>query len=117
VNVIQFLLEFSKILPTLVMLVTAATTTGTARNVNDAKNMDDTTVSELEGGFTSGTAQVNGTSIHYVRAGAGPALILVHGFPEDWYEFHRIMPRLAKRFTVIAVDLRGIGGSTATPGG
>jgi pimeloyl-ACP methyl ester carboxylesterase len=44
-------------------------------------------------------------------------LILVHGFPEDWYEFHRLMPRLAKRFTVIAVDLRGIGGSTATPGG
>jgi pimeloyl-ACP methyl ester carboxylesterase len=74
-------------------------------------------VSELGGAFKSGTAQVNGTSIHYVRGGAGPALILVHGFPEDWYEFHRIMPRLAKRFTAIAVDLRGIGGSTATPGG
>jgi pimeloyl-ACP methyl ester carboxylesterase len=44
-------------------------------------------------------------------------LILVHGFSEDWYEFHRIMPRLAERFTVIAPDLRGISGSRAAPGG
>jgi pimeloyl-ACP methyl ester carboxylesterase len=35
----------------------------------------------------------------------------------DWFEYHAIMPRLAKKFTVIAVDLRGIGGSTAKPGG
>jgi pimeloyl-ACP methyl ester carboxylesterase len=39
------------------------------------------------------------------------------GSRQDWYEYHAIMPRLAKRFTVIAVDLRGIGGSTATAGG
>jgi pimeloyl-ACP methyl ester carboxylesterase len=47
----------------------------------------------------------------------GPAVILLHGFPQDWYEFHEIMPRLAKRFTVIAVDLRRVGGSAPTPGG
>ena len=37
--------------------------------------------------------------------------------PQDWYAYHRIMPRLAKQFTVVAVDLRGIGGSAATVGG
>jgi pimeloyl-ACP methyl ester carboxylesterase len=42
---------------------------------------------------------------------------LLHGFPQDWYAFHEIMPRLAKQFTVIAVDLRGVGGSAASAGG
>jgi pimeloyl-ACP methyl ester carboxylesterase len=74
-------------------------------------------VAELGAGFVASTADVNGTTLHYVRGGTGPAIILLHGFPQDWYEFHQIMPRLAKRFTVIAADLRGIGGSKATPGG
>jgi pimeloyl-ACP methyl ester carboxylesterase len=67
--------------------------------------------------FVSDTATVNGTTLHYVRGGKGPPLILIHGFPQDWFEYQGIMPRLAMRFTVIAVDLRGIGGSKATPGG
>jgi pimeloyl-ACP methyl ester carboxylesterase len=71
----------------------------------------------MGGGFVSGTAQVNGTTLHYVRGGSGPAVILLHGFPEDWYEYHRVIPLLAKHFTVVAVDLRGIGGSAATPDG
>jgi pimeloyl-ACP methyl ester carboxylesterase len=68
-------------------------------------------------GFQSGTAEVNGTALHYVRGGHGPAVILIHGFPQDWLEFRSIMPKLADRFTVVAVDLRGIGGSQATEGG
>jgi pimeloyl-ACP methyl ester carboxylesterase len=71
----------------------------------------------LGGGFVSSTAQANGTTLHYVRGGTGPAVILLHGFPEDWYAYHRVMPLLAKQFTVVAVDLRGIGGSTVTAGG
>ena len=67
--------------------------------------------------FASETATVNGIALHYVRGGKGPPIILIHGFPQDWFEYHAIMPRLAKRFTVIAVDLRGIGGSKATAGG
>jgi pimeloyl-ACP methyl ester carboxylesterase len=66
--------------------------------------------------FASETATVNGTMLHYVRGGKGPPLILIHGFPQDWVEYRAIMPRLAKRFTVIAVDLRGVGGARATPG-
>ena|SRR6516164_9605836 len=67
--------------------------------------------------FVSAIEAVNGITLHYVRGGKGPAVILIHGFPQDWFEYHAIMPRLAKQFTVIAVDLRGVGGSTATPGG
>ena len=68
-------------------------------------------------GFVSETAAVNGITLHYVRGGKGPAVILIHAFPQDWFEYHAIMPRLAQQFTVIAVDLRGIGGSTAAPRG
>jgi pimeloyl-ACP methyl ester carboxylesterase len=63
------------------------------------------------------TVDVNGTTIHYVREGQGPALVLLHGFPQDWYEWRRVMPRLARHFTVIAVDLRGVGGSAPTAAG
>jgi pimeloyl-ACP methyl ester carboxylesterase len=71
----------------------------------------------LGAGFVSSTARVNGTTLHYVRGGRGPAIILLHGYPEDWYAFHRIMPRLARTSTVVAVDLRGVGGSAPTAGG
>ena len=67
--------------------------------------------------FASETVRVNGITLHCVRGGNGPAVILIHGFPQDWFEYHAIMPHLAKKFTVIAVDLRGVGGSTAMPGG
>lgn len=70
-----------------------------------------TLVAELGSGFESSFVQVNGTRLHYVRGGSGPAVILLHGFPEDWYEFRLVMPRLAKTFTVVAVDLRGVGES------
>jgi len=76
-----------------------------------------TPIASLGEGFTSGNAIVNGTSIHYVRGGSGPAILLIHGFPEDWYEFHHVMPVLAKKFTVIAVDLRGVGESAPASGG
>ena len=46
-----------------------------------------------------------------MRGGAGDAVILAHGFSEDWSEYHQVLPRLARKFTVIAVDLRGVGGS------
>jgi pimeloyl-ACP methyl ester carboxylesterase len=77
----------------------------------------DPALATLGGGFVSDTAQVNGTTLHYIRGGTGPPVILLHGFPEDWYAYHRLMPRLAKQFTVVAVDLRGVGGSAAAVGG
>ena len=81
------------------------------------KRTTDQLVAKLGKGFVSNTAKVNGTTLHYVRGGNGPAIILLHGFPMDWYVYHKVMPLLAKKFTVVAVDLRGVGGSSATPGG
>src|ERR1700761_7865552 len=74
-------------------------------------------MSELGSAFTGGTADVNGTTLHYVRGGSGPALVLLHGFPQDWFEWRRMMPRLARRFTVVAVDLRGVGRSAPAADG
>ncbi len=67
-------------------------------------------------GFTSNTITVNGTTLHYVQGGHGPAILFLHGFPEDWYEFHKVMPLLAKHFTVVAIDMPGIGKSGLKPG-
>jgi pimeloyl-ACP methyl ester carboxylesterase len=63
------------------------------------------------------TASVNGTSLHYVSAGSkGSPILLVHGFPESWWTFHKLIPRLAKTHRVVAVDLRGFGDSDNKPG-
>src|SRR5258706_6922790 len=64
--------------------------------------------------FESHTMQIHDASIHYVSGGSGPAIIFLHGFSQDWYELSQVMSLLAGRYTVIAVDLRGIGESTAT---
>jgi len=68
-------------------------------------------------GFRSGYAKVNGIRMHYVTGGRGRPLVLVPGWPQTWWEFHKIMPALAKRYRVIAVDLRGQGGSDKPAGG
>ncbi|MEO7731343.1 MAG: alpha/beta hydrolase [Kofleriaceae bacterium] len=68
-------------------------------------------------GFTSHLADVGAVKIHYVMGGSGPPLLLVHGWPETWYEWRKMMPALARRHTVIAVDLRGIGDSSLEPSG
>jgi pimeloyl-ACP methyl ester carboxylesterase len=81
------------------------------------KPTSDAAVATLGPGFVSESTRVEGATIHYVRGGAGPSVILIHGFPQDWYAFHKIMPRLATRFTVVAVDLRGVGGSTMASDG
>src|SRR5437773_8615475 len=71
----------------------------------------DPAVTQLADGFVSGTRKVNGTTLHYVCGGTGPALFLVHGFPQDWYQGHCIMSCFGKEFIVVAVDLTGPGGS------
>jgi pimeloyl-ACP methyl ester carboxylesterase len=50
--------------------------------------------------------------LHYVTMGAGFPLVLLHGWPQSWYEWRHVMPALAKRFRVIAPDLRGLGDSS-----
>jgi pimeloyl-ACP methyl ester carboxylesterase len=60
---------------------------------------------------------VNGTELHYVSAGAtGSPVLLVHGFPETWWVFHKLIPLLSEHHRVFAVDLRGFGDSAVAGG-
>lgn len=59
--------------------------------------------------FHGVTARVNGIRMHYVAAGAGPLIMLLHGWPQTWYCWRKVIPALAERYTVVAPDLRGYG--------
>lgn len=59
--------------------------------------------------FTSRYINAGGLRQHAVIGGEGPPLLLVHGWPENWYAWRLLMPALARDFQVIAVDQRGIG--------
>ena len=59
--------------------------------------------------FTSKFVNAGGLRQHVVIGGDGPPLLLVHGWPENWYQYRALMPALARDFTVIAVDQRGMG--------
>jgi pimeloyl-ACP methyl ester carboxylesterase len=61
--------------------------------------------------IASRTAEINGVKLHYFTAGHGTPLILLHGYAETSLMWKPIIPQLAKRFTVIAPDLPGIGDS------
>lgn len=65
-------------------------------------------VPEGEAGWTHGEAVVDGVRLHYVEAGAGPLVLLLHGFPEFWYSWRHQLPALAGAgFRVVAPDTRG----------
>jgi epoxide hydrolase 4 len=55
----------------------------------------------------SGFADSGGVKVHYVTAGDGPLVVLIHGFPDFWYTWRAQMPTLAKHFKVVAIDQRG----------
>ena len=57
-------------------------------------------------------AELGGVKLHYVTAGKGPALVLLHGWPQTWWEWRHIIPELAEHYFVIAPDLRGLGDSS-----
>jgi pimeloyl-ACP methyl ester carboxylesterase len=67
--------------------------------------------------FTSRYVDTGDVRLHAVIGGDGPPLLLVHGWPENWYAWRLLMPALARDFQVIAVDQRGIGLSDKPEGG
>jgi haloacetate dehalogenase len=62
-------------------------------------------------GFDASHVDVGETSIFIRRAGTGPPVLLLHGFPETHVMWHRVAPILAESFTVVCADLRGYGSS------
>jgi pimeloyl-ACP methyl ester carboxylesterase len=67
--------------------------------------------------WTDHEAVVNGVRLHYVEAGDGPPVVLLHGFPEFWYSWRHQLPALAAAgFRAIAPDQRGYNLSDRPPG-
>ena len=58
-------------------------------------------------------ADLGEVRLHYVTAGEGPAVLLLHGWPQSWRMWEAIIPGLATRYRVVAPDLRGLGDSSA----
>jgi pimeloyl-ACP methyl ester carboxylesterase len=58
----------------------------------------------------------DGTRLHVAEAGTGPPLVLLHGWPQHWWAWRRVLPELAAGRRVLCPDLRGLGWSDAPPG-
>ena len=67
-------------------------------------------------GFERRQIAVSGAGINLVHSGKGPAVLLLHGYPQTHCIWHRLAPRLAERYTVVAADLRGYGDSSKPAG-
>ena len=63
--------------------------------------------------FNHASAKLAALDMHYVTAGQGSPLVLLHGWPQSWYEWRHIMDALQRDFFLIAPDLRGLGDSYA----
>ncbi|WP_431017098.1 alpha/beta fold hydrolase [Bradyrhizobium pachyrhizi] len=57
-------------------------------------------------------AELGDVRIHYVTAGSGPPLVLLHGWPQTWYTWRHVIDDLAGQYFVVAPDLRGLGDSS-----
>jgi haloacetate dehalogenase len=63
-------------------------------------------------GFKVHKVKTSGATLHAVIGGSGPPLLLIHGAPQTHLSWHRVAPELAKKYTVVAPDLRGYGDSS-----
>ncbi|WP_308250157.1 alpha/beta fold hydrolase [Sphaerisporangium fuscum] len=102
---------------TLAALVVAVCATTASAGASETPTEPTEGAARFAPGFVHGKVAVDGSVIHYVRGGSGPALVLLHGWPETWLMWRGVMPTLARTHTVIAMDLPGLGDSTVPAGG
>jgi pimeloyl-ACP methyl ester carboxylesterase len=84
---------------------------------SERRDISDAALVKALPGFSNGYAEVNGVRLHYVSGGKGEPVILLPGWPETWWAYHKIMPELAKTHRVVSVDFRGMGSSSKPAGG
>src|SRR3954469_20961644 len=78
----------------------------------------DSSVVLVDGPWTHRTVRANGIALHVAELGTGPLVLLLHGFPQFWWAWHRQLPDLAAPgLRAVAVDLRGHGASDKPPRG
>jgi pimeloyl-ACP methyl ester carboxylesterase len=71
----------------------------------------------MPGRFEHHHADLGGVRLHYVTAGAGEPVVLLHGWPQTWFMWRDVIPLLAPHFGLVAPDMRGLGGSSRPEGG
>jgi pimeloyl-ACP methyl ester carboxylesterase len=82
-----------------------------------AAGVDDSCVL-IDGPWTHRFVTANGTRFHAVEAGTGPLVLFLHGFPEFWWAWHKVLPAVAEAgYRAVAADLRGYGASDKPPRG
>ncbi|WGD50052.1 alpha/beta hydrolase [Bradyrhizobium sp. CB1650] len=110
------------------VIVASAAEPVSAQPRQEADETSPPTTSLMQGGLPDGFrnefhdrfAEVNGVRLHYVLGGPdnGPLVVLLHGWPQTWYTWRKVMPPLAKAgYRTLAVDYRGAGDSEKPPGG
>jgi pimeloyl-ACP methyl ester carboxylesterase len=67
-------------------------------------------------GVSHRTVEARGLRFHVAEAGAGEPVVLVHGWPQHWWMWRHVVPRLAPQARLVMIDLRGFGWSNAPPG-
>ena len=67
--------------------------------------------------LTHHSARLEGLRLHYVTAGEGPPLYLLHGYPQTWFIWRKVVPLLAPHYSLVMPDLRGYGDSDKPLGG
>ena len=82
-----------------------------ARDTHVGPNLDTLPMPQIPGIAHSHVQVDDGCRLHVAQAGTGPALILIHGWPQHWYAWREIIAPLADHFRVICLDVRGLGWS------
>jgi haloacetate dehalogenase len=99
------------------LLTAASPARASAQQATPQQNRNAAGAGGLFPGFKSMRIETKGATIAAVVGGSGPPVLLLHGHPQTHVMWHKVAPRLAQRFSIVAADLRGYGDSSKPPDG